>query len=132
MEVGECGEKEVRIGLLVVVPHDVQHGEHDVETVGDVQSHQDVVEADSLLVEKDDNREEVTDDAEGPEAEHDGPDEGGVGLEVLMVDEGQVLGRVVTAVLVIVHWKTLALVPWRSPAEVTILYWPKNIHPIFP
>ena len=110
MEVGECGEKKVWVGLLVVVPHHVQHGEHDVETVGDVQSHQDVVEADPLLVEKDDNREEVTDDAESPEAEHDGPDEGGVGLEVMMVDELQVLGRVVTAVLVIVHWKTLALV----------------------
>ena len=94
----------------MVVPHHVQHGEHDVKGVGAVQSHQNVIEAAPLLVEKNHYREEVPDDAQGPEAKHDGADEGRVGLEVVVVEEVHVLGGVVTTVLVILHWKTFTSV----------------------
>ena len=86
----------------MIVPDDIQQGKHNVEGVKDIESHQEVVEADLLFLEKNKDRQRVAHQTQSPNKEHEGSQEVRERLEPLsFVDHCHVLLGVVAAILII-------------------------------
>ena len=88
----------------MVIPDNVKDGEDDMKSVEAVESHQKVIEADSFLIDENDNGEDVTNDSQSSQGKHHVANEFRVDLkDVSLVYDSHVFGRIVAAILVVMN-----------------------------
>ena len=88
----------------MVIPDNVNDGEDDMKSVEAVESHQKVIEADSFLIDENDNGKDVTKDSQSSQGKHHVANELRVDLkDVSLVNDSHVFGRIVAATLVVMN-----------------------------
>ena len=88
----------------MVIPDYIQDGKDYMKSVETVESHQKVIEADSFLVDENNNGEKVTNNSQSSHGQHYVANEVRVGLEgVSLIDGSHVFSWIVATILVIMN-----------------------------